>query len=116
MKYAVKMVLDTSISKEDYSEFILLTEDEIVKLNLEGFEESDNQTNTIALDFFSSCPYISVYKSFEKIIKETSNPILIRIIAFSMDDTEFNIRQQLNLLNRFNFSNMRNVRDKLLNK
>lgn len=116
MKYAVKMKLDTSKSREEYSEFNLLIEEDLQSLDLEGFEESDERTQELELKLFESCPYIELHKSFDKIIqKDKNNFILERILTFSIEDT-FNIRQHIKFLNRFQFSNFEEIKSRLMDK
>lgn len=116
MKYAVKMIVDTELSKEEYSEFNLLIEEDLQQLNLEGFSESDEETQELELQLFESCPYIKLHKSFEKITeKGNNNFILERILTFSIEDT-FTIRQQLRFLYRYQFMNYKDVESKLLAK
>ena len=116
MKYAVKMKLDTSKSREEYSEFDLLIEEDLQSLDLEGFEESDERTQELELKLFESCPYIELHKSFDKIIqKDKNNFILERILTFSIEDT-FNIRQHIKFLNRFQFSNFEEIKSRLMDK
>ena len=116
MKYAVKMKLDTKFSKEEYSEFDLLIEEDLQQLDLEGFEESDEKTQELELRLFESCPYINLHKSFDKIIqKDKNNFILERILTFSIEDT-FNIRQQIKFLNRFQFRNYEDIKIRLMSK
>lgn len=116
MRYAVKMVLNTELSREEYSEFLLLTEGDFQDLDLEGFEESDEDTQELELKLFESCPYIQLHKSFDKITKKNNNDfILERILTFSIEDT-FDIRQQMRFLNRYQFSNFEEIKNKLLNR
>lgn len=102
MKYAVYMVLDVDYDKENYKIFEILNEHDIEKIDMSEYEESDKETKQIILDMFSDCPYIKIFNSYEKI--DEKKGILYRIFAFTMEDS-LNIRQQMNLLARYGFSN-----------
>ena len=110
MKYAVRMILDTSISEVEYSKFDLLIEEDLSGLDLEGYKESDDDTQELELKLFESCPYIKLHKSFDKVTEKDK-----RILTFSIEDT-FNIRQQIKFLNRFQFSNYEDIKVRLLDK
>ena len=116
MKYAVRMILDTSISEVEYSKFDLLIEEDLSGLDLEGFKESDDDTEELELKLFESCPYIKLHKSFDKVTEKDNNKFLLeRVLTFSIEDT-FNIRQQIKFLNRFQFSNYEEIKIRLLDK
>lgn len=116
MRYAIKMVLDTSKSRADYSEFNLLIEEDLSSLDLSGFIESGKDTQEIELQMFESCPYIKLHKSFEKITEiDKDNSLLERILTFSIEDT-FTIRQQLRFLYRYQFMNYKEIEFRLLEK
>lgn len=118
MRFAIKMRIRPELDKME--EYKLLTEDDIKKLNLDYFEE-DSEYDKIVYHSILDSPCIKIHESFHYYGMDEEGLFCDRIGGFEIDSDlvdceDCNVIAIINLLQNFDFENMKDVVEYLLDK
>ena len=118
LRFAIKMRIRPDMDRME--EYKLLTEEEIKKLNLDNYEE-DSKYDKLVYQEMLDAPCIKIHESFHFYGTDEEGLFCDRIGGFEIDSDSVNcencsIISIISLLSDFDFENMNEIIDYLLDK
>lgn len=116
LKMAIKFILDLNSDSDEYIEFKLLLEEDILKLDLDDYVEDTDSPNTITDEALFDYSCMKIFNRFHKVEYKGEKALYYRVTAVEIDCEEDNIKCLLNILYDYEFDNFLDIEKRLRDK
>ena len=116
LRVAVKFIMDLNSDRDEYLEFKLLLEEDIMKLDLDDYEEDIDSPNTVTDEALFDYECMKVCNRFHKIEYKEDKALYYRITAIEINCEENDIKCLLSILYDYEFDNFLDIEKRLRDK
>ena len=113
LKMACKFVMDLNSNSDEYIEFKLLLEEDINKLDLEGYKEDLGTPNCKVDESFFSHSCIKIFNRFHRVDYSGAKALYSRVVGFEIECEDNDIKCLLNILYSYDFDNFLDIEKRL---